>query len=38
MGKSFGVDQNDGLAAMEVIAAAVGSLLRLEKAPRIVQE
>ncbi len=33
--KPFGVDQNDGLAAMEVIDAAVGALLRPEKAPRI---
>ena len=31
----FGVDQNDGLAAMEVIDAAVNSLLRPENAPRI---
>ena len=35
LGKSFGVDQNDGLAAMEVIDAAVGSLLRPEKASRV---
>jgi len=34
-GKPFGVDQNDGLAAMEVIDAAVGSLLRPEEAPRV---
>jgi len=33
-GKPFGVDQNDGLAAMEVIDTAVGSLLRPEQAPR----
>jgi predicted dehydrogenase len=36
LGKSFGVDQNDGLAAMEVIEAAVGALLRPESAPRVV--
>ncbi len=33
--KPFGVDQNDGLAAMEVIDAAVGSLLRPERVPRV---
>ncbi|MNC94239.1 Inositol 2-dehydrogenase/D-chiro-inositol 3-dehydrogenase [compost metagenome] len=33
--KPFGVDQNDGLAAMEVIDAAVGSLLRPERATPI---
>jgi hypothetical protein len=30
-----GVAQNDGLAAIEVIDAAVNSLLRSENAPRI---
>lgn len=34
-GKPFGVDQNDGLAAMGVIDAAVGALLRPEGATRI---
>lgn len=34
-GKPFDVDQNDGLAAMEAIDAAVGSLLRPEKAARV---
>jgi predicted dehydrogenase len=34
-GKPFGVDQNDGLAAMEAIDAAVGSLLRPERAARV---
>ncbi len=34
-GKPFGVDQNDGLAAMEAIDAAVGALLRPESAARI---
>ena len=33
--KPFGVDQNDGLAAMEVIDAGVGSLLRPENATRV---
>lgn len=33
--KPFGVDQNDGLAAMEVIDAAVQGLLRPEQAPHI---
>lgn len=35
LNKPFGVDQNDGLAAMEAIDAAVGSLLRPEKAARV---
>ena len=34
-GKPFGVDQKDGLAAMEVIDTAVKSLLRPERAPRV---
>ncbi len=34
-GNPFGVDQNDGLAAMEVIDAAVKALLRPEQAPLI---
>jgi len=34
-GKPFGVDQNDGLAAMEAIDAAVGTLLRSDGATRI---
>lgn len=34
-GRPFGVDQNDGLAAMEAIDAAVNSLLRSESAARV---